>query len=141
MIRPSWDEYFMDIAELASSRSHDPDTKHGCVLVDPRNVQVGMGYNGYPRGCGEEQFPDSRPEKYDYMLHAETNAILNSGDLSRLCGGTAYVTGMPCSRCLLELVQVGIKRIVVGSVESACVTDTRPHERILAASRVVMERV
>lgn len=47
----SWDEYFMAIARLSSMRSKDPSTQVGCCIVDPLNRIVGVGYNGFPRGC------------------------------------------------------------------------------------------
>ncbi len=79
MNRPTWDEYLMAFAELASTRSHDSETKHGAVIVDPDHRILGMGYNGLPRHGNESKYPTTRPLKYPYMIHAEMNAILNSG--------------------------------------------------------------
>ncbi|NIA15165.1 MAG: cytidine deaminase [Nitrospiraceae bacterium] len=123
--RPTWDEYFMALALAASSRSHDPDTKHGALIVDADNRVLGLGYNGYPRhgGEGEAAYPDTRPEKYRYIIHAEENAIVNCGH--RPEGGTMYVTGFPCSGCFKLLIQSGIKRLVFGRVMSMSVMRLR----------------
>ncbi len=129
--RPGWDDYFLAIAMLAATRSHDNDTKHGCVIVDAKHRQVGMGYNGYPRGCGEEQFPDTRPAKYDYIIHAELNAILNCE--RRPDGATVYVTGCPCPHCMLAMIQAGIVRVVYGTVQSASVDCDKMRASMLLA--------
>ena len=79
----SWDEYFMSLAHLSAVRSKDPSTQVGAVIVDSSNRVVGLGYNGFPRGCDDEKFPWEREgefldTKYAYVVHAELNAILNS---------------------------------------------------------------
>ena len=55
--RPSWDEYFMGMAHYASIRSHDSQTKVGCVIVGSANVVVGIGYNGFCSGVKEDDLP------------------------------------------------------------------------------------
>jgi len=121
--RPTWDEYFMALALVASSRSHDPDTKHGALIVDGDNRVLGLGYNGYPRhgGEGEAAYADTRPEKYRFIVHAEENAIVNCSH--RPEGGAMYITGFPCSGCFKLLIQAGIKRLVFGYVPSISVDD------------------
>jgi dCMP deaminase len=119
--RPSWDEYFLAIAELVSRRSPDPSTKHGCVLVDPDRRVISTGYNGPISGLPNGMVPATRPEKYTWMIHAEDNAVCFAR--CDLRGATAYVTGMPCDACFRRLLQVGIKRIVYGSRQSACIDD------------------
>lgn len=112
--RLCWDDYFMTQALWAKVRSPDQSTQHGCVLVDKRGRLVGQGYNGYPRGINDNKMPQTRPEKYPPILHAEENAILNSiGDLE---GATAYITGPPCIHCWSCIIQKGIKRVVYGPV-------------------------
>lgn len=116
-----WDSYFMSIAELVSSRSSDPNTKHGCVLVDKNNRVLSTGYNGPVRGYPNDKVDYSRPNKYQWMIHAEDNAVLFAKcDLE---GATAYITGHPCTPCFRRLVQAGVKRIVYGTRMSACLTD------------------
>ena len=118
--RPSWDEYFLVLAEQVSKRSPDPSTKHGCVLVDRDKRVVSTGYNGPVSGLPNEMVPLTRPEKYNWFIHAEDNAVAFAR--CDLRGATAYVTGQPCSACFRRLLQVGIRRIVFASRQSACIT-------------------
>lgn len=94
----SWDEYFMGIAELASLRSKDPNTKVGAVIVDREHKVVSIGYNGMPRGLDEEQLSwaknDGLDNKYLYVCHAELNAILNTRNGSALKDCTLYVLSL-----------------------------------------------
>ena len=119
--RPSWDEYFLDLAEQVSRRSPDPSTKHGCVLVDSGKRVVSTGYNGPVAGLPNEVVPLTRPAKYDWFIHAEDNAVAFAR--CDLRGATAYVTGPPCAACFRRLLQVGIRRIVYGARQSACIAD------------------
>lgn len=118
-MRPTWDEYFLALAEAVSTRSPDAHTRHGCVLVDSRNVLISTGYNGPIRGIDHAAVPLTRPEKYPWMIHAEDNALLFA---HRDCGGaTAYITGFPCASCTRRILQAGIVRIVCGNRASSCV--------------------
>ena len=119
--RPSWDAYFLGIAEVVSTRSPDPHTKHGCVLVDAGKRVLSTGYNGPVSGLPNELVPTERPDKYDWTIHAEDNAVAFAR--CDLRGATAYVTGTPCAACFRRLLQVGVRRIVQGTRESACLTD------------------
>jgi dCMP deaminase len=113
MKRISWDEYFMKLAEDVSSRSPDSNTKHGCVIVDASHKIVSTGYNGFPAGGNDDDLPNTRPEKYDFIIHAEMNAILNARCDLRGC--LMYITGLPCKNCLKHIVGVGIKKLIVGN--------------------------
>ncbi len=112
----SWDEYFMGVAVLSSMRSKDPNTKVGACIVNPKKRIVGIGYNGFPFGCEDDEFPwDNKNEnfldnKYPYVVHAEPNAILNSS--CSLEGCTLYVTLFPCNECAKLVIQSGIKKII-----------------------------
>lgn len=115
--RLSWDEYFMNIAILASLRSKDT-TKVGCVITNKYNQLIGMGYNGLPHGIDESKFPTSNSKslpihetKYAYVVHAELNAISNS-TVHDLSGSKVYVTLYPCCHCAAMLINRGIKEIV-----------------------------
>ena len=119
-VRPSWDEYFLALAEQVSRRSPDPSTKHGCVLVDRERRVVSTGYNGPVAGLPNELVPLTRPEKYTWFIHAEDNAVIFAR--CDLRGASAYVTGQPCAACFRRLLQVGIRRIVYASRSSACIT-------------------
>ena len=78
-----WDDYFMSVAYLSSMRSKDPSTQVGACIVNQENKIVGIGYNGFPRGCSDDELPWDRDAdspldtKYPYVCHAEVNAILN----------------------------------------------------------------
>lgn len=120
-MRPSWSNYFMAFAELAAARSHDPETKHGAVIVDAKKRILGIGYNGLPRGGNEACYSTDRPDKYAVMVHAELNAILNCN--VRPEGATLYVTGCPCPRCMLTIIQAGIVRVMFGPRISVMVGD------------------
>ena len=78
-----WDDYFMSVAYLSSMRSKDPSTQVGACIVNPENRIVGIGYNGFPTGCSDDDLPWDRvadselDTKYPYVCHAEVNAILN----------------------------------------------------------------
>ena len=120
--RPSWDEYFLTLAEQVSRRSPDPNTKHGCILVDRDNRVISTGYNGPVGGLPNQVVPLTRPEKYDWFIHAEDNAVAFAR--CDLRGATAYVTGPPCSACFRRLLQVGIRRLVIGERQSACISDS-----------------
>ena len=77
----SWDEYFMGIALLSAMRSKDPSTQVGACIVNKENRIVSVGYNGFPKGCSDEEFPWERTAenqndtKYPFVCHAELNAI------------------------------------------------------------------
>ena len=120
--RPSWDEYFMKIAEDASTRSNCLRRKVGALIVKQRNI-ISTGYNGTPIGvknCFEGGCPrcqsDIEPgQGYDTCIcvHAEANAILlaaRHGNVTE--GGVLYTTLRPCFSCLKEAVQAGIREIV-----------------------------
>jgi dCMP deaminase len=110
--RTPWDITFLRQAIESASRSHDAETKCGCVLVRDNTILSG-GYNGFIRGIDDTILPNKRPHKYPYMIHAEHNAILNCArnGVSTL-GATAYVTTKPCFPCFQYLWQVGVCRIV-----------------------------
>ena len=112
----SWDEYFMGVAVLSSKRSKDPSTQVGACIVNKKNRIVGIGYNGFPFGCDDNEYPWGRDQsdflncKYPYVVHAEPNAILNSTCPLDDC--TIYVTLFPCHECAKLIIQSGIKEIV-----------------------------
>jgi len=109
-VRPSWDEYFLNIAEVVATRSHDIETQVGVVIVDKNNRILATGYNGFPPGCNDSKLPNTRPEKYKYMVHAEINAIASSRQDLR--NSSLYVTISPCSNCIKAIVTAGIKKVV-----------------------------
>lgn len=115
----SWDEYFMGVALLAGMRSKDPHTQVGACIVSDDNKILSMGYNGFPSGCSDEDFPwdregDPLETKYPYVTHSELNAILNyrGGSLE---GTKLYVSLFPCNECAKAIIQAGIKTVVYDS--------------------------
>jgi len=111
MTRPNWTDYFLGLAKVVSQRSHDIQTQHGCVITDNHNRILGLGYNGFPRGLDDELLPNTRPEKYPWMIHAERNALSNC--VIRPENGIAYVTGQCCNDCIMALWQEGITKVVM----------------------------
>lgn len=110
-MRKPWDKFFLELAEEYSKQSKDPSTRVGCVLTDPYNKVVGIGYNGFPRGVNDtEERLNKREVKYALTIHAELNAILMAGDKAR--GAIAYVTHPPCSSCTATLIQSGVQKII-----------------------------
>ena len=115
MFSEKWHSRFMDVALLVSSWSKDPSTKVGCVIVSPEKAILSMGYNGFPRGVNDNipARQNVREIKYEFVVHAEENAILNAGRRgTRLDGGILYVTMPPCTRCAGSIIQSGIKEVV-----------------------------
>ena len=115
----SWDETFMNICKIIAQRSKDPNTQNGACIVDKKNIILGVGYNGFPRGCSDDQLPWSREgefcdKKYAYVVHAEENAILNS-NTADLEGAKLYCTLFPCNECAKATIQAGIKEIIYES--------------------------
>jgi dCMP deaminase len=112
----SWDELFILQAEVISQKSKDPSTKVGCVIVGSDNAVLSMGFNGFPRGIDEtikERW--KRPEKYQWVEHAERNAIYNAARHGiNLNGARAYLNWepKPCADCTRALIQSGIKEII-----------------------------
>lgn len=121
--RIEWNNYFMAIAQDVSVRSPDANTKHGCVIVDDSNKIVSTGYNGFPAGGPDDLLPNTRPLKYDFIIHAEMNAILNSRCDLRGC--SMYITGLPCKNCLKHIVGVGIKKLIIGDTSFASADDEK----------------
>ena len=115
----NWDEYFMGVAHLSGMRSKDPNTQVGACIVSKMNKILSMGYNGFPLGCSDEEFPWAREgealeTKYPFVTHSELNAILNyrGGSLE---GTKLYVSLFPCNECAKAIIQAGIKTVVYDS--------------------------
>ena len=136
----SWDEYFMGVAELSAMRSKDPHTQVGCCIVSPDHKILSMGYNGFPRGCSDDDFPWKREgppleNKYFYTTHSELNAILNyrGGSLE---GSSLYVTLFPCNECAKAISQGGIKEIVDDSDKYENEPSTSASKKMLSSAGV-----
>jgi dCMP deaminase len=123
MNRPSWDEYFMEMAEVAQKRSTCLRRKVGAVIVRDNRIMT-TGYNGVPtgiqhceeRGCLRDQLKVPSGQRHELCrgLHAEQNAIIQAAYLGQsIAGGTLYCTNQPCVICAKMLINAGIKRIVI----------------------------
>lgn len=107
----TWDKHWLKIAIETSKLSKDPSTKVGACIVTSNNEQCSIGYNGFAKGLPEsEEMWNNRELKYLLVVHAEENALLNSPFSTKGC--TVYITHQPCAKCIIRLVQAGIKRIV-----------------------------
>jgi len=122
MGRPSWDEYFMDIAALVAKRSTCRRRQVGAILVGDKRV-LATGYNGAPTGiphcldvvCLREDLNIPSGERHELCrgLHAEQNVIIQAA-YHGVCirGSTLYCTHLPCSICSKMLINAGIKDII-----------------------------
>lgn len=136
----SWDEYFMGVAILSGMRSKDPGTQVGACIVSEDNKILSMGYNGFPNGCSDDEFPwcregDPLDNKYVYSTHGELNAILNyrGGSLE---GAKLYVTLFPCNECAKAIIQSGIRTIVYDSDKYSDTPAVMASKRMLDAAGV-----
>lgn len=106
---------YMERAEVAAKGSHDAETKVGAVLVkNSSGAVIADGFNGFVRGAPDAVLPNTRPDKYKYIVHAEANLIANCvrhGISTDDC--TLVCTMSPCVTCMRLLYQSGITRIVV----------------------------
>lgn len=124
VVRPSWDNYYLDIAQAVSARGDCVRAQHGCVVVKDHKI-VSTGYNGTPAGdkrscgatgtCPRALDKTSQHSQGDYDLcwatHAEANALLRAS-WADLEASTVYITGKPCPGCLKLLKSSGAKRVV-----------------------------
>lgn len=110
----SWNEYYMELAYTAAKRSKDPNTQVGACIIDPKDHRViSLGYNGFPYGCSDNEFPwtkDGEETKALYVVHAELNAIISAK--RDLTGCVLFVTHSPCNECMKAIIQSGIGRII-----------------------------
>ncbi len=142
----TWDEYFMGVAILAGFRSKDPNTPVGACIVSSDHKILSMGYNGFPIGCDDDDFPWGREgefgeTKYAYVTHSELNAILNyRGDNGNLEGATLYVSLFPCNECAKAIIQAGIRRVVYMSDKYAEEPMTLASKRMFKAAGVQTEQ-
>lgn len=104
---------FFKRASVVAELSPDEQTKVGAILVDPvAGTVINSGYNGFCRGAPDHIIPKSRPHKHDFILHAETNLILNCARMGiKTSGGILFCTLSPCVWCLRQIYQAGIETV------------------------------
>lgn len=124
MNRPSWDEYFMQMAELTAQRSTCLRRQVGAIIVKEKHI-IATGYNGAPKGlphceelggCLREKLEIPSGERHELCraLHAEQNAIIQAATLGQsIEGATIYITHQPCIICAKMIINAGISRIVI----------------------------
>jgi len=107
---------FVPIAEAVSTLSKDPSTKVGAVIIDDDSNILSTGFNGFPRGVNDNEIRyKNRDVKLKYVAHAEANAIAQAARVgAKLLGSSLIVTALyPCSNCTKLIIQAGIKKIYV----------------------------
>lgn len=120
--RPSWDHYFIKIAEDVSERAICVKRKVGAIIVKNKHL-LSTGYNGAPKGfahCTEEtcirkqmNVPSGQRHELCRGLHAEQNAIIQAAVYGvAIEGGTLYTTYQPCVICAKMMINAGLKRLV-----------------------------
>jgi len=114
----NWDRYYLGIAEAVAARSKDESTKLGAVIADSRGV-LSTGYNSFPRGVFDDVAErQERPLKYKWFVHAEANAIYNAARVGiSLENSVIYCRWRPCPSCAQAIIQAGIVRVVVASLD------------------------
>ena len=124
MNRPSWDEYFMEMAALAAKRSTCLRRQVGAVIVRDKRA-IATGYNGAPQGllhCAERggcfrekmNVPSGERHELCMALHAEQNAIIQAAAFGlSIEGSVIYITHQPCVICAKMIINAGIRRILV----------------------------
>lgn len=152
MIRPSWDDYFMDMAEIASRRSTCLSRQVGAVIAKD-NAVISTGYNGPAMGvkhcdelggCRRRMMPDYKSGSYLEKCpasHAEQNAIaLAARNGVATQGSTIYVTTFPCKDCMNSIINAGIKRVVTDDDYNAELSKEIANEADISVEKLVRVR-
>ena len=108
--RVTWEEYALQIAQVAATRSEDPYKKVGACALDYTHRVIGVAYNGLASGVNiTEDFWDDRDKRRPYMIHAEVNlmSLFKRGECKTLA-----CTLLPCSCCAAMIASYGIKKVV-----------------------------
>lgn len=109
---PSKFAYGLAEAAVAASRSKDPSTQVGAAVFDRSGRIVSKGYNGMPEGIEETPELWEKPLKYDWVIHAEVNAIANAARTgASTLGGRMFITIPPCLDCAKSIVAAGISEV------------------------------
>ena len=116
--KPSKNQTYMAVAETVAERSHDAETQVGAVLVkNDSGAIVATGHNGFVRGAPDGELPNTRPDKYPYMIHAEENIITQCARYGISMDDCKIVSTLsPCVKCMRLLWQAGVTHIVVRDI-------------------------
>jgi len=121
-MRPSWDDYFMQIVELVKTRSTCLRRQVGALIVKDKRI-LATGYNGAPMGCKhcdevgclrqKLNIPSGQRHELCRASHAEQNAIAQAAYWgTSIKDGTIYVTDQPCVMCAKLIINSGLKKVV-----------------------------
>jgi len=111
---PEWNVWFMQGVYWVASKSKDPKTKIGALIVKDKRI-ISTGYNGIPIGVNDEnEVRHQRPEKYKWYEHGERNAIYAAAKFGISTeGSTLYTNALPCADCARGIIQSGITNVYV----------------------------
>lgn len=116
----NWDDYFYKLATTVAGKSKDPATRVGAVAVGVDNQILSTGFNGLPRRVVDKPTRLERPEKYLWVVHAESNCIAHAARTGMaLKGAVLYTTHYPCASCAGLIIQAGIKEVVYGTGQTS----------------------
>ena len=138
---PSWDEYHMQAAEHAATKSKDRSTKVGAVIVGPDNETLISGFNGFPRGVNDDiDERHERPEKYFWAEHAERNSLYAAARHGvSVKGCRMFVPLFPCADCARAIVQSGIVEVICREVDESLSFTQRWAEANRRAETILFE--
>lgn len=109
---PKWNLRFLGMAKLVASWSKDPSTQTGAVIVRPDRTVVSVGFNGFPRSMSDApELYNDRDKKYSRIVHCEVNALIAAKQSLENCTLYTYPF-MSCDRCVVQMIQAGIKYFV-----------------------------
>ena len=145
MHRPDWNQYFMEMAELAATRASCLRRKVGAVLVKNKKV-LATGYNGAPKdithcevtGCLREEMEVPSGERHEICrgVHAEQNLVAQAAFHGvKTEDSTVYCTHQPCIICTKILINAGIKKIYFKNAYS-----DQFAEKLLEESRIELQK-
>lgn len=143
--RPSWNNYFMEIARVAATRS-TCDRKHVGAVIVKNKIILSTGYNGSPRGlphcddAGHELKDMGGRQSCVRTIHAEANAIAQAARSgTAIEGAEIYTTASPCYDCLKLIINAGIVRIYCGEFYGSRYGMSGESEKLAAAAGIKME--
>lgn len=132
--------HWLDRCDELSRNSDDPDTRVGCIIVDPSEEVRSEGWNSLPRNVRPEPSRLQRPAKYAWIEHAERNAIFLAAKAGTpLDGCTLYVPLLPCSECARGIIQAGIREVVISARRMDMYAGERYREDHVVANKMLSE--
>ncbi|MTH95318.1 deaminase [Roseibium sp. RKSG952] len=132
------DRLFMQSAMQLAKNSDDRSTQVGCVITDADDKVIGGGCNSFPLGVDSTlDVRHERPEKYDWIEHAERNAIFDAARKGKaLKGSKMHLPWFPCTDCARAVVQSGIVELVCHEPDFS---DERWGEKFVTAHKILTE--